>query len=487
MEEDYGIFTTDGQRLSGELYDESITGLAEKLDESTASLFIKTSGTVVYLGTAINVQKKGRRPDTFIYLEKTAWHGSLPPRIDLSYINDFYSRVAERLSSLDYSIRDMASDSSFMGDRRGRVVSGLFGPDIVEYALGRTLLCKEVVCISADLAKSVDFVVAITEKLAPYLYAGFTIVVSKRHFRGADILVTEKAASEPDIGLDNETIRDLKWADVYRTAGMLPQRPGMTHWASGRRSRGEIAEKLLENLRQYMRDSGNRESYIRSFTDAEEIGKFPCGTTAGVQYPATGDSYSRAPPVAASPSENDYRKWEVTEYERIRLNEDYESLMEKKRKSRLKMVVGLVIILILAAAAILVSGPAGPLFHVTPTPEATPYITPSATIAPAAGEITIERLGASPGNTPDGLKGASSAYNISLSSPQNVLIELSEDYDPMLPYYLMRFNITSYSWDYVQGTSEYTTEGADVEIPEKGIYRIFTARESMKSNATGGP
>ncbi len=70
MEESFGIYTTDGERLSGNLYDESITGLAERLDESTASLFIRTAGETVYLGTAINVQKQGRRPDTLIYIER---------------------------------------------------------------------------------------------------------------------------------------------------------------------------------------------------------------------------------------------------------------------------------------------------------------------------------------------------------------------------------------------------------------------------------
>jgi hypothetical protein len=491
MEENYGIFTTDGQRLAGNLQDESITVLAERLDESTASLFIKTSGTFVWLGTAVNVQKKGRRPDTFIYIEKTSWYGSLPPRIDLSYIHEFFGRVTERLSSIDYGIRDLASDTAFIGERRGRFVSGLSGTGVVEYALGKTLLCKEVVCVSDDLSKSVDFVVAIAEKLSPFLYAGFTIVVSKRSFKGADILVTEKTAAKADIRLDTETVEDTRWTDIYRTAGVLPQKPGMTHWAAERRSRRQIAERLLSDLKKNARTSG-RSSYLESFVDSEEIEKFPCdkdgisGTTAMQGDPSTGKRNGRAP------SEDDYGKWEVSEYDRMKLMDDYEQLMETRRKKRIKIIAAVFIVLVLAAAAVFViAKPAGltgfipgvPV-NASATPTSTPYITPSETISQPEGNITIEKLIASPGNIPEDLKGVSSTYNITTESPRTVLIELTESYNPLLSYYLMEFNTSGYSWDYVTGTSEYSEAGAMVVIPESGIYRIFTERTGTEENIT---
>jgi len=487
MEENYGIYTTDGERLSGGLYDEAVTGLAEKLDESTASLFIRTEGTTVWLGAAVNVQKQGRRPDTFIYIEKSSWHGGIPPRIDLSYIHDFYARIAGRLSSMEYEIRDLASDTAFFGERRGRHVSGLSGTDVVEYALGKTLLCREVVCISDNLPKSVDFVVAIAEKLSPFLYAGFTIVVSKRSFKGADILVTESTAAKADIILGTESIQDTRWADIYRTAGIIPQSPGMAHWAAGRRTRGEIGKKLLEDLRKYMKASGTKASYLNSFIESEEIEKFPCD--APQVPPAPVQETGRKGP---SPSEKDYGKWEVSEYDRMKLMEDYERVMEKKRKSRIKIIAAVAAVLVLAAAVVLlIAGPFGISLPGNGSPTPTPYITPSATIAPPEGNVTIERLAASPGNIPAGLMGVSSAYNITPDIPQTILIELSGEYDPALPYYLMKFNLSGYTWEYVTGTSEYSEDGAKVLIEEPGIYRIFTTREEKETgtpvtNTTGG-
>ncbi len=484
MDDNYGIYTTDGERLSGGLSDESVTGLAERLDESTASLFIRTAGSFVWLGTAINVQKQGRRPDTFIYIEKSSWQGGIPPRIDLSYIHEFYGRVADRLSSMDYGIRDLASDTAFIGNRRERFISGLSGTGVVEYALGKTLLCREVVCVSDDLPKSVDFVVAIAEKLSPFLYAGFTIVVAKRSFKGADILVTEKTAAKADIVLDTETITDSKWADIYRTAGVLPQKPEIAHWAAENRSRRQIGEKVLSELRKHSKALGRKSSYIDSFVESEDIESYPCESQVKTRVRAAGAAAGS--PKGPSPSEDDYGRWKVSDYDRMKLMEDYERVMDEKKKTRTKIIAAVVVVLALALAVLLfVAGPAGFPFPGGPGPTETPYITPSATISPPQGNITIERLGASPGNIPTGLMGVSSAYNITPDSPRTVLIELTEDYDPLLPYYLMKFNTSGYSWDFVSGSSEYSGEGAMVLISEPGIYRIFTERHSGGVNNTG--
>ena len=121
MKAAYGIFTTDGGNVAGSLHDEYALHLAERLDESTASLYISTKNGVLLLGTAVNVQKHGRRPDTFIYLEKTGLESDLPPKIDLSYIHAFYGRVERRLSEIEYGVRDIASDVDFFNERKKKV------------------------------------------------------------------------------------------------------------------------------------------------------------------------------------------------------------------------------------------------------------------------------------------------------------------------------------------------------------------------------
>ena len=167
MDDAYGIFTTDGETVAGTLNDEYALRLAERLDESTASLYISTKNGVLLLGTAVNVQKKGRRPDTFIYLEKVGWTRELPPGIDLGFIHAFYGRIERRLADIEYEVRDLASDADFFNERHKKVVTGLLSSRTADYSVGRLLMGKEVVCVSGNLSKSVDFVVAVTEKLTP--------------------------------------------------------------------------------------------------------------------------------------------------------------------------------------------------------------------------------------------------------------------------------------------------------------------------------
>lgn len=52
-----------------------------------------------------------------------------------------------------------------------------------------------------------------------------------------------------DINLETETINDTGWNDIYRTAGIIQQSPGMVQWASGNRTRKDIGKKLLAELR----------------------------------------------------------------------------------------------------------------------------------------------------------------------------------------------------------------------------------------------
>ncbi|WP_062396670.1 hypothetical protein [Methanogenium cariaci] len=173
MDDSYGIFTTDGETVAGNLYDESVIGLAEKLDESTASLYISTKNGIVLLGTAVNVQKKGRRPDTFIYLEKVGRNRELPPKMNLPpFIHAFYGRVERRLSEIEYEVRGPASDMDLFEDFHRQAIPGLPGSNAADYSVGRLLIGKEVVCVSGDRSKSLDFVVTVTEKLQPYLSSG---------------------------------------------------------------------------------------------------------------------------------------------------------------------------------------------------------------------------------------------------------------------------------------------------------------------------
>lgn len=472
MNDSYGIFTTDGETVAGTLHDEYALRLAERLDESTASLYISTKNGVFLLGAAVNVQKKGRRPDTFIYLEKVGWVRELPPEIDLAFIHAFYARVERRLAEIEYAVRDLASDVDFFDERHTKVVTSLMSSHAADYSAGRLLLGKEVVCLSADLSKSVDFVVAVTEKLHSFLSAGFTIVVAKRSFRGADLLVAEKYAGTVHIDLETEQTKDPKWEECYKSIGIFARNPGIRQKLSGEQSRKKLGERLVHAYTSAGTMPSGAEQF-REFLSEEKIGAFE--KTADEFSSSAYESETKE--YLKHPKESDYGKWTITGYDREDLKREYEEHIEAKRKGRIRFMAVLGVFVILLAAILV-------LFVVYPelipgglnTTEI-PHITPSATITPDDLSRIVTRLNTTPGNIPEGLSGIGSAYEIMLSGPQNVTLELNADYNPERSYYLLLYNQSESSWEPVEKPFVITNGSVTVFMTDSGIYRLFTDRE----------
>ncbi len=474
MDDSYGIFTTDGGAVAGTLHDEYALHLAEKLDESAASLYIGTKNGVFLLGTAVNVQKKGRRPDTFIYLEKVGWTRELPPKIDLAYIHAFYSRVERRLSQIEYEVRDLASESELFDEHQKKVISGLMSSAAADYSVGRMLLGKEVVCVSENLSMSVDFVVAVTEKLHSFLFPDFTIVVAKRTFRDADLLVTEKYSGKVHINLDTERTDGSKWVEIYQNIGIFAQNPIIRQKLSKEQSRGNRAERLVSEYKSNKKMLPGRSRIFGEFLTEEDI-----GAVHKLQGKFSSAAYEpQAKEGLEHPKESDYGKWNINDFDRENLKRGYEEHMEQKRKGRVRLlaVLGIFIILLAAVVFFFVIQPG----FITLSQNSTeiPHITPSATIAPVDDSSIITRLNTTPGNSPDGLSGFGSAYEITISSPQNVTIALNAGYDSKMSYYLMRYNESGYSWDPVNTTLVISNESVTALIPDSGIYRLFSDRES---------
>ncbi|MBO4235434.1 MAG: hypothetical protein J5928_03185, partial [Firmicutes bacterium] len=147
MQDTYGIFTTDGEIIVGTIYDEVALNLAKAFDESTVSLYISTKNGSLLMGTTVNVQKKGRRPDTVIYLEKSVYESYLS-HIDLAYVQDFYARVKRTLEQNDYEVRNLASDVNFFDERSRQLPSKVSNYKTADYAIGRLILGKNVIAIS---------------------------------------------------------------------------------------------------------------------------------------------------------------------------------------------------------------------------------------------------------------------------------------------------------------------------------------------------
>ena len=473
MKAAYGIFTTDGGNVAGSLHDEYALHLAERLDESTASLYISTKNGVLLLGTAVNVQKHGRRPDTFIYLEKTGLESDLPPKIDLSYIHAFYGRVERRLSEIEYGVRDIASDVDFFNERKKKVVTGLMSSGAANYSVGRMLLGKEVVCVSGNLSMSVDFVAAVTEKIYPFLSPGFTIVVAKRTFRDADLLVTENYSGKEHINLNTERTDGSKWEKIYQDIGIFAQNPIIRQKLSKEQSRRTLGDVLVSEYKINTKMLPGRSRPFGEFLTGENIGAF---TKSPGEFSSS--AYEpRAKEGSPPPNESDYGKWSINDHDREGLKLEYEQHMEKKKKARvcLLAILGVFLILLAVVMVYFVINPGfiNPGLNTTEIP----HITPSETIVSGDASLIVTQLNATPGNMPEGLSGFGSAYEITVSRPQDVKIPLNVDYQPEMSYYLMRYDESGFAWVPVNTTLVISNSSATAFIPDSGIYRLFTDRE----------
>jgi hypothetical protein len=467
MYDSYGIFTTDGGTVAGTLHDEYAVNLAERLDESTASLYISTKNGILLLGTAVNVQKKGRRPDTFIYLEKTGFNGGLLPRIDLSYIHEFYVRVQHKLSQIEYEVRDPASDNGFFDERNQRVVTGLLGSDAADYTVGRLVLGKDTVCVSDDLSKSVDFVVAVAEKLHSYLPAGFTMAVSKMTFKDADLNVAEKYSGRVDIDLKTERTDSSETGRLYRSMGTFVQSPVVRRKLSGITSRSGLTLRIISEFKGSSRFPKEKSAVFEKFLSDERI-----GAADSLADFSSSDYEPQVKNGVNAPAESDYGKWKINELDRESLKNEYEEHMEKKKKGRVRLIAVLAIFLILLAGLLIffVMGHG----YSGDEPPAVTTITPSATITPEEITAIITRLGTAPGNVPEGLTGFGSAYEIMVSGPQNIVVNNTAEYKPDKSYRLMRYNESGQMWDYADIPLSVSDQSAEFFIAESGIYRLFS-------------
>lgn len=474
MKAAYGIFTTDGDAVAGTLHDEYARRLAEQLDESTVSLYISTKNGVFLLGTTINVQRKGRRPDTLIYLEKLGWNHEPLPEIDLAFIHEFYRRMVARLSESEYVVRDPALDDDFFTKRRNRGITDLMSADMVDYSVGRLLLGKEVVCVSGDRAKSVDFVVAVTERLHPFLSPGFTIVVAQRAFRDADMLVTEKYSGTVHVALATEETADSKWGDTYRNLGVFARNPIIRQKISTERTRQSLAAGLISEYKHHIHAQRGKAALFETFLSEETVDALRVPTRqfspAAYEPPEKGKE--------TPPNESDYESGNREDSERERLERGYEEQMRKKKKARVRFLValGLVFFILAAGAVLFVLYPE--YLPVGGNAPDVPVITPSATIVPENETSLVTRLNTTPGNIPEGLEGFGSAYEIVVSGPQNVTIAVTAEFQQDASYSLMKYNESGFAWEPVFTPVLVLNQSAGVLIPDSGIYRLFTGKES---------
>ena len=484
MQDTYGIFTTDGEIVSGSLTDEYAVSLAEMLDESTASLYLSTRNGALLMGTAVNVQKKGRRPDTVIYLEKSGYDAYLS-HIDLSYVQDFYARVRRTLEQNDYEVRNLASDDNFFDERNMRLTSGMSDIGTADYAIGRLLLGKNVLAVSDNLSKSVDFAVLVAGKLRTYLATGFTIVVAKRTFRDADLMIVDKVSGGYQINLATETVTGGYISDIYRHIGVFAQKPEVMQGFTGREPLNRITERVVTEFERTQNISPAGKRQYAEFIASERIR----------------ESYSAPAPRAFSPesySESSRRqdtkfdkagynsKWVVTDSDRDKVMREYEEHMEKKHKGRMKIIAVVAVLLVVCAAIIgfvlLNHGPVAPVGQNEPDNN---QINPQGESRADTDNYRIIASGVSVNisNVPAGYTPFGNQYDIYLreeGTPQSINLTQTTNTDALGSQVgtltLMRLegaNTEMDSWSVFAPADKIEPYEVWVTVPYSGTYRLF--------------
>lgn len=484
MQDTYGIFTTDGEIVSGSLNDEYAVNLAEMLDESTASLYLSTRNGVLLMGTAVNVQKKGRRPDTVIYLEKSVYDAYLS-HIDLSYVQDFYARVRRTLEQNDYEVRNLASDDNFFDERNMRLTSKMSDIGTADYAIGRLLLGKNVLAVSDNLSKSVDFAVLVAGKLRTYLSAGFTIVVAKRTFRDADLMIVDKVSGGYQINLATETVTPGFVSDAYRHVGVFAQKPDVMQSFSGREPLNRISERLVNDFERTQNISPMGRRQFAEFLNTERIRESYSAPQRSFSPESYSESSRRQDVKFDQAGYNS--KWAVNEYDR---EKDYEERMERKQKGRMKMIAVAVIALVclgIVGFVLLTHGPAVP---VEPSePGNNPISPPGDNLVDTDNyKIIVSGVSVNVSNVPAGYTPFGSQYDIYLreeGTPQSINLTQTTYTDALGSQVgtltLMRLDTTTDLWSIFAPADRIEPYEVWVTVPYSGTYRLFYMKAAEPS------
>ena len=484
MQDTYGIFTTDGEIVSGSLNDEYAVNLAEMLDESTASLYLSTRNGVLLMGTAVNVQKKGRRPDTVIYLEKSVYDAYLS-HIDLSYVQDFYARVRRTLEQNDYEVRNLASDDNFFDERNMRLTSKMSDIGTADYAIGRLLLGKNVLAVSDNLSKSVDFAVLVAGKLRTYLSAGFTIVVAKRTFRDADLMIVDKVSGGYQINLATETVTPGFVSDAYRHVGVFAQKPDVMQSFSGREPLNRISERLVNDFERTQNISPMGRRQFAEFLNTERIRESYSAPQRSFSPESYSESSRRQDVKFDQAGYNS--KWAVNEYDR---EKDYEERMERKQKGRMKMIAVAVIALVclgIVGFVLLTHGPAVP---VEPSePGNNPISPPGDNLVDTENyRIIVSGVSVNTSNVPAGYTPFGSQYDIYLpeeTTPQSINLTLTTNTDALgsqvKTLTLMRLDTETEKWSVFAPADKIDPYEVWVTVPYSGTYRLFYMKAAEPS------
>ena len=217
----YGIYATDGKHVQGELGQYS--NLAAQLAEGSAALYIESDHEKVIFGSAVDVQKEGRRRDMLIVIME--YPLTSPHR---NAVHNFLLDVCKELADANYRILGAGGEESFFQpiyskhqEFSSRSISAENGEQsgcqpggdaVIPYLIGRLIAQKPGYATAKQMACSINLISEIFEIMHPILHLGYRFAVGRYVINRSDpfdlCVLPEKPRDQDVADLDSGIIDD---------------------------------------------------------------------------------------------------------------------------------------------------------------------------------------------------------------------------------------------------------------------------------------
>jgi hypothetical protein len=263
-----GIYNTDGDLVSGNL--QGYREIARRLAESNVTLYVQFRGDEALFGTAVNVQRTGRRPDTVIVLIRAApvRYGAGMGKI----IGIFYGEAVDALERAEYRILNIGSDEEFLQTVRAKktlrsATGSTTAERITTFVAGKLIATQKVYCTSRNLQASAALVSSVIDLLIPVLRLGYTFACSKKTFESNLSILPDKPPNIPavDIELDTQRIVQAGDSELYLQFVSALSDPSVTNL----HSKHDLSRTIANAIYKRTRDRDLKKRYLRLVSTGE--------------------------------------------------------------------------------------------------------------------------------------------------------------------------------------------------------------------------
>ncbi|TAJ45797.1 hypothetical protein [Methanofollis fontis] len=169
----YGLYEPDGKHYSGELnryHDRAVLLAAGRV-----GFYFESDRDRIILGSAIDVQKKGKRQDLHIYFMECQIES-----FQVSVIRDFYLNAVASLRDAGYEVLNIWGDERFVSslDTLTLGYSGQSGP-VLSYLSGKIVAQKPSYAFTKDFKRAMSLVSGVLEVMQPILFLGYRCAVGR--------------------------------------------------------------------------------------------------------------------------------------------------------------------------------------------------------------------------------------------------------------------------------------------------------------------